>query len=418
MTLAVAVMNKIGVGLATDGAVTMSGAVGSKIYPDAEKLFCLQGGQPIGIMICGSAEFMDIPLETLIKMYARDLGNGTCATVDDYANSFLTFLRGCSLFSEELQRKVFRRTITRWLVVLRERVSRELGRPERHLGGARPAEIRDALRAVFERDMTGWEQAYQLLPDAPAGFDEALATAYDSEIRDALVTAFDDCPPHDLPTSQFARIVAAMHSRDTFRSSSTIPEETCNVIFAGFGEAEIFPAYANIALHSVCMGYTRAVTQSTGSVGFDVSSMVAPFAQREAMDTFLLGISPHIQDRLHTGIGRVVAEQLSEAFSRAAAAELPVPEILQGEIATAVNTSVATFLEDTAAEMRREYRDPVLDAIAAMPRAELAATAGAFVNLTSLRQKVAVAEETVSGATHVAVISKGDGFCWVNRSTS
>ena len=41
--------------------------------------------------------------------------------------------------------------------------------------------------------------------------------------------------------------------------------------------------------------------------------------------------------------------------------------------------------------------------------------AEALVNLTSVKRKVSLEEETVAGPIDVAVISKNDGFIWIKR---
>ena len=41
--------------------------------------------------------------------------------------------------------------------------------------------------------------------------------------------------------------------------------------------------------------------------------------------------------------------------------------------------------------------------------------AEALVNLTSLKRRVSMEEESVGGPIDVAVISKGDGFIWIKR---
>jgi len=54
MTCEIAVMNKRGLALAADSAVTIGD--GEKIYHHGEKLFALSSGAPVGILIYGSAE--------------------------------------------------------------------------------------------------------------------------------------------------------------------------------------------------------------------------------------------------------------------------------------------------------------------------------------------------------------------------
>lgn len=59
--------------------------------------------------------------------------------------------------------------------------------------------------------------------------------------------------------------------------------------------------------------------------------------------------------------------------------------------------------------------DPIIDTVAFLPLKELASMAESLVNLTSFKRRVTMVPETVSGPIDVAVISKGDGFIWINR---
>ncbi|HMB45614.1 MAG TPA: hypothetical protein VKL21_07315 [Candidatus Methanoperedens sp.] len=67
MTTEIAIMNKHAIALASDSAVTMSQEAGEKIKTSANKLFALSRYHPVGIMIYGSADIMEVPWETIIK---------------------------------------------------------------------------------------------------------------------------------------------------------------------------------------------------------------------------------------------------------------------------------------------------------------------------------------------------------------
>lgn len=68
------------------------------------------------------------------------------------------------------------------------------------------------------------------------------------------------------------------------------------------------------------------------------------------------------------------------------------------------------------AEVQEKYAQPLLAAVAALPRHALAAMAEALVNLTAFRARMSVTEkEYVGGPIDVAVLSKGEGFVWVKR---
>ncbi|HHT9114254.1 MAG TPA: hypothetical protein ACFYD0_13115, partial [Candidatus Wunengus sp. YC65] len=74
MTAEIAIMNKEAIALASDSAVTMLGESRQKIFTSANKLFALSKFHPVGIMVYGNAIFMDVPWETIIKIYRKDLG--------------------------------------------------------------------------------------------------------------------------------------------------------------------------------------------------------------------------------------------------------------------------------------------------------------------------------------------------------
>ncbi len=78
MTAEVAVLNRFGVALAADSAVTVNhfhhDAIHQKIYNSANKLFALSKFAPVGVMIYNSVSLGGIPYETLIKEYRRKLG--------------------------------------------------------------------------------------------------------------------------------------------------------------------------------------------------------------------------------------------------------------------------------------------------------------------------------------------------------
>jgi len=66
MTAEVAILNRNAVALAADSAVTLRLPSGTKIY-QTNKLFALSKYEPVAVMVYGSADFMGIPWETIVK---------------------------------------------------------------------------------------------------------------------------------------------------------------------------------------------------------------------------------------------------------------------------------------------------------------------------------------------------------------
>ena len=100
MTAEIALLNKTAVALAADSAVTL--AESGKVYT-GNKLFALSRYQSVGVMIYNNAEFMDVPWETLIKMYRQSLGLDAKPTIYDYLENFLEYISDSFVCTEEQQ---------------------------------------------------------------------------------------------------------------------------------------------------------------------------------------------------------------------------------------------------------------------------------------------------------------------------
>ena len=89
MTSEVVIMNKNAIVMAADSAVTVGG---TKTYTGVNKLFILSNSPPMGIMIFGSADFENIPMETLIKEFKRKTEFEKCNDIEMIKDEFLKFL--------------------------------------------------------------------------------------------------------------------------------------------------------------------------------------------------------------------------------------------------------------------------------------------------------------------------------------
>jgi len=90
MTAEIAILNKSAVALAADSTVTIGSE--TKTYNTVNKLFTLSKLHPVGVMVYGDADFMDVPWESLIKQYRKHLGEAAFDYVRDYAFNFLHWL--------------------------------------------------------------------------------------------------------------------------------------------------------------------------------------------------------------------------------------------------------------------------------------------------------------------------------------
>lgn len=92
MTAIVGVINSQGIAIAADSAVTVSGINVKKVYNRSNKIFTLSKFHPVGISIYNLSDFMGMPLETLIKVYRKQLKDKYFPTLTEYKADFLIFM--------------------------------------------------------------------------------------------------------------------------------------------------------------------------------------------------------------------------------------------------------------------------------------------------------------------------------------
>ncbi len=185
------------------------------------------------------------------------------------------------------------------------------------------------------------------------------------------------------------------------------------LVIAGFGEAEHFPTVMKIEIGGVYGGRLKAQPPSLVEVTDERPSSVMAFAYTDMVDTFLNGISPQVLSRLED----------AATFIR----EVP-PLVLDAVagLSKAETAKVADLIRKASREKAAEFADQILEgvidrrhkiarAIETLTIGELAQVASTLVGLSFFEQQMSLERQTVGGPVDVAVISKGDGFVWINR---
>ena len=123
MTSEIIIMNKEAIALAADSAVTLPTQGKSKIFTSANKIFALSKYHPVGIMVYGNANFMEIPWEIIIKTYRERIGEKSFDILKEYADDFIQFLKDEKrFFSESEQEKFVIRNIYRYFLMIKNKI--------------------------------------------------------------------------------------------------------------------------------------------------------------------------------------------------------------------------------------------------------------------------------------------------------
>lgn len=406
MTAEVCVMNRLGIAIAADSAVTVS-SKGEKIYTSVDKMFNLSNDAPVGVMIYGGASFLELMWETIVKEYRRRLGDQQFDLLSGYADDFLLFLTDLEVFPENVQDQQVSMLVHIYFGHILERIGMRLNAEAEQLEGLDEEdyppiitdELGNILSELSERD---------LLEE----FDEATITKISHNYKDIFLRArsqiFEDLKLEPTAVLRLNRIGLEFLTRDVFG-----PLES-GVVIAGFGEKELYPRLYSFRIEGRVLGKLRMVREHQSELSAEISASVIPFAQQEMVHTFMNGIDPEFNEFIKS----TTRSSLMGAIENISAHVSEMLPEFKADIAPVVNEASEQLLLSMFRqwqENQQNYWMPVIDIVNSLPKDELASMAEALVNLTKFRRRVTPELETVGGPIDVAVITRGDGFVWVKR---
>ena len=408
MTAEVAIINRNAVALAADSAVTIGS---QKIYNSALKLFSLSKMAPVGVMIYGNASLIDVPWETIIKIFREDLGNKRFDSLQEYADGFFEFVRARNnFFPESSQRVWVQRNIKGYYDHILDLLIEDIQEVIKLKGKIEESET----QVVFEECVKKQHEALNkrgLVVKITKADEKEIRKKYQPIAKKLIKDVFQGLTPTRSIVSKLYDIAAFIHSRDIFSDS------TSGVVIAGYGEKEIYPIVLCHEIEGVVENKLKYkyVKDKSRSIGKDAECAIVPFAQDDMVASFMHGLNPSIQVFL--------VDYLNQMNAR-------IPDLLnldslsgtdeeKEQTIASLQKDVSQLLENFLVQLQQhtqiEHANPIMQMVCALPKDELAAMAESLVNLTAFKRRMTKSLETVGGPIDVAVISKGDGLVWVKR---
>lgn len=412
MTAEIAIMNKEAVALAADSAVTMGQTKGQKIFTSANKLFTLSKYYQVGIMIYGNASFMNIPWETIIKIYRGKLGKQKFDTLRKYAEDFIAFLDNDNpLFPEEQQKKCLYGSIIGYFD---NRIKKDISKKVESIISMKrkitESQIKQITSNVIKKHYDYLENL-KMLPSIPKTHIKDILDKYGNIIDKARRDVFQRLSLSKTSLDQLKKIVGGLFSKDIF------PSNISGAVIAGFGDKDTFPSLRSFDIEGILnnkLKYKYNEHLST-EISFENNATIIPFAQREMVATFMEGIDPYLQKHIEGYLSEIFdkyPEIIVENIEKFSDNE---KQILKKKLKVTSNKIFKDCNEYIEIYKGKSYVDPIIRVVAMLPKDELAAMAESLVSLTSFKRKVTMETETVGGPIDVALISKGDGFIWIKR---
>ncbi len=411
MTSEVAVMNRLAVALAADSAVTTAQ---KKVFNSANKLFLLS--QTVGIMVYNNASLMHVPWETLIKDFRKKLGDERYDRLEEYGDALFAYLASkMHLFDREAQKRFFLDMVDSYYAKIAERIRRELNRLESGftpLEGDMDVKRRAIYTRVIAQETSDWTAAPRTTSlDANAGRE--LGGECSVEIN-RLTTERFKVPHPQLGNEEVEALRNFAFS--LVEAEAIAPLSLSGVVIAGFGESEYFPVLQAFEVGDVYGSKVKFVRKPVVRIGEnDQDTHIETFADSDTADAFLHGLPAEFERRIFEW-AVMAAEVISrQAIAQCTGVSTATAADLEAALEEVREAEIFKFVERIEKHKQENYVWQTEDAIYNLPKDELAHVAAALVNINLLKKRMSLSIETVGGPIDVAVISKGDGFVWIDR---
>ena len=362
-------------------------------------------------MVYGSAEFMGIDWETIVKLYRSRLSDGSFSTVRDYFDDFIRFLDATRDISDKAsQAKFVRERIGSTFSSIRDEVLRNVAEVLSR-SKATQSDIGREIQNVVKRHLEWMRELKEITlvdgkPIAPTKIND-VRSAYQQEVAKIKAMVFENLPIDEETSRDLQEIALYALTKDNEIGPGS------GVVVAGYATKQIFPALEAMRVDGVFEDTLKFSSLQSSAIGRDEPAAIIPFAQSEMVVAFMEGSDPEYQGRVNAKV-RAMLDGYSAALlgivfpTGVQQSHLESIEKLNGELAS-------DFKRDMSNYRQERFIQPVVRIVEGLPQSDLAAMAESLVNLTSFRRHVTPDAETVGGPIDVAVISRGDGFVWIKR---
>jgi len=363
MTAEVLIMNKHAVAIAADSAATRNIYGSPKIANTANKLFRLSKKASVGILLYNNSRINDIPFELLVKDFRAKHLDYDFDELSKYAESFLTYLGNCSINTKEIESNYVKKAIEFMLSDI-SNISQQYFQENNIVDSS---EIIKKMKVFLKNRLHSTRE--KPLYD---GVDDHLITKINKEYSDFF-------PKNPSMDEQIAELLKAICLESFYRDVGLLP--CSGVVITGFGKNNYFPSYFRYHLFGILCGQTLYRKIDDQEINHLHPACIAPFAQRDVVDSFITGINTKIED--------AICEKISQSE--------------QAKVAQIIQDEKVKNIADT------------MQIVEDLSISDLAQMAKSLVEMTSFKRKVSSDVGTVGGPIDVAAISKGDGFIWVER---
>jgi hypothetical protein len=431
MSSVIIFLNKLGVAVAADSAVTIGAR--KAILNSGQKIFPIGGKDKTQVLAITvqNTDFMGVPIELIFKKYSTFIEEHGFSknTIEDYLYDFIRFIEEHQqefAFKDYEWRYMYFLFVDLFEDMLKKILEERSNSPDideetfmKNFFTQLSNDIKQKIdnHATYEKadqvqNMIGKEFIEKNYPGLiEEAFRDRLAKFYNEKDGTEIVPEKMELDESDKLLLSYYRtlVYESMLNHHTYEENTR-----SGIYFVGYGEQSLYPSYWGIDAYAFLNGKVVYELDFRRTVRANNPSYFKTLAQDDSIMSVL--VDANWSSRYDfTNIVKSTIETSSSAFVESNPDSKEVIEKYQEELKT--NLDNLKYFK----EYSEEREKVLLDSIAVMGVVDMAEYAENLISLQSLKRKYeldARNNATVGGPTDVAIITKFEGFKWLKSKNT
>ena len=425
MTAVVGILNKRGIAIAADSAVTIRRDRKQKIENSANKMLRMSNVSSISIMIVGAASFLNTPWDVIVRRYRQKHGNLPLPTVQACIDDFFSYMTTEKIFlSDEEQKDYLNFNLRKfWDDVI-------CAIPKIKLDQKKVVQNRKQIIRAFRARINSGIKFFrksEIIPEFKdytiKQFEEYLGSMIDELFKTKTVninTPFidkDNIPskkyPEDILSEIKKQFIEGFFSYLTYGWA----DGNTQLIFSGYGDEEEYPVMIRVMVNH---GFDNRIChyifpEDVHAISETNPVAICPYAQADIMEAILTGIDPESYHEICDDF-REMFKNIINGISSDYMFEEGYEEI-NANLKKVKSSDLIRQFKQYANSIRESERRQWLKALHNYSLQDMAHLAENLIAMTSFERHMTFSQEGVGGPIDLAVISKNEGFVWLNRKS-
>jgi hypothetical protein len=424
MTAVIGILNKRGVAIAADSAVTRI-RQNTKVTKNGNKMIRLSNVDNVCVMLTGNGEYFHTQWDIIVRYYRQHRGDIHHDTVEECVHDFFKYIADNHFFCDEKAVKDF---VGSQMSELFDHTTGDVNPniTKRNDDGllTSPKSYLKAVHKNLQYYIKSWSKS-----GSSEQFKDYTAEqfhSYTSELIDELFenNTFVDGGfnynnfPKDFLESIRSEFEKALMTLLTTRRDRS--DEHAELVFTGYGEKQNYPSLVSAVVFE---GFDGRVNyhirpEDIICISDDRPVAICPFAQKDIIRSLLRGIHTSYSENLCSARDMSFTFN-NDIFDIEEGEEVPDMDYMEFREMLSdvklddlnrrfVNAGIR-YLDSNQQKWEKALRDYDLVAMAAL--------AQSLIELTGFHRILHFYDEGVGGPVDLAVITKTEGFTWLNRKS-